>query len=53
MAYDLHNLTLDDNQIDLLPEGAYHFTVTSHEVNYYSGSSDKIPQGAQQIIALI
>ena len=39
--YDLNNLELDDNQYDLLPEGAYHFRVERHEIDYYSGSSEK------------
>ena len=48
--YDLNNLELDDNQYDLLPEGAYHFRVERHEIDYYSGSSEKVPAGCQQII---
>ena len=48
--FNLNNLALDDNTFDVLPDGDYHFTVESHEVDYYSGSSDKIPANTQQII---
>lgn len=49
--FDLHNLQLDDNQFDTLPAGTYRFRVTSLEEGFYSGSSEKIPNGTQQIIA--
>lgn len=49
--YDLHNLELSDNQFDTLPAGSYRFRVTKLEEGFYSGSSDKIPNGTQQIIA--
>lgn len=49
--YDLHNLELNDNQFDVVPEGSYHFRVVHLETDYYSGKSDKIPNGTQQLIA--
>ena len=49
--YDLHNLELNDNQFDSVPAGSYHFRVMELEEGFYSGSSDKIPNGTQQIIA--
>lgn len=47
---NLNNLTLDDNTFDVLPDGDYHFTVDSHEIDYYSGNSTKIPPNTQQVI---
>jgi len=47
---NLNNLTLDDNTFDVLPDGDYHFTVESHEIDYYSGNSTKIPPNTQQVI---
>ena len=49
--FDLHNLELNDNQFDVLPAGSYRFRVTALEEGFYSGNSDKIPNGTQQIIA--
>ena len=46
---NINNLELDDNTFEVLPEGDYHFTVASHEVGYYSGSSKKIPENTQQV----
>jgi hypothetical protein len=48
--YDLHNLELDDNQFDVLPAGTYRFRVTDVEEGFYTGKSDKIPNGTQQLI---
>lgn len=50
---NLNNLTLDDNTFDTLPDGDYHFTVDSHEFDYYSGSSTKIPPNTQQVICYL
>ena len=47
MEFNLNNLMLDDNAIEILPDGDYHFTVESHEVGY--ASSDKLPPNTQQI----
>ena len=47
---NLNNLTLDDNTFDTLPDGDYRFTVDSHEFDYYSGNSTKIPPNTQQVI---
>ena len=49
--YDLHNLELNDNHIDVVPAGTYRFRVASVEEGFYSGKSDKIPNGTQQLIA--
>lgn len=49
--FDLHNLELNDNQFDTLPEGSYRFRVAELEEGFYSGNSEKIPNGTQQIIA--
>lgn len=49
--YDLHNLQLDDNLFDVVPAGSYRFRVTNLEEGFYSGNSDKIPNGTQQVIA--
>lgn len=49
--YDLHNLQLDDNLFDTIPAGSYRFRVTDLEEGFYSGTSAKIPNGTQQIIA--
>lgn len=49
--FDLHNLELNDNQFDVVPDGSYRFRVTDLEEGFYSGNSDKIPNGTQQIIA--
>ena len=46
---NINNLELDDNIIEVLPDGDYHFTVESHEVGYYSGDSTKIPADTQQV----
>ena len=48
---DLHNLELNDNQFDVVPAGSYKFRVTNVEEGFYSGKSDKIPNGTQQLIA--
>lgn len=45
--FNINNLELDDNTIELLPDGDYHFTVASHDVGY--ATSDKIPANTQQI----
>lgn len=47
---NINNLELEDNTFEVLPDGDYHFTVESHEVDYYSGPSEKIPPNTQQII---
>lgn len=44
---NINNLMLDDNTIEVLPDGDYHFTVTSHEVGY--ATSDKMPPNTQQV----
>ena len=49
--FDLHNLELNDNQFEVIPAGSYRFRVTDLEEGFYSGTSDKIPNGTQQIIA--
>lgn len=51
MAFDLHNIQLDDNQFDEVPAGTYRFRVNRLEEGFYSGNSEKIPNGTQQIIA--
>jgi len=48
--YDLHNLELNDNQFDVIPAGTYRFRVTDVEEGFYTGKSDKIPNGTQQLI---
>ena len=48
--YDLHNLELNDNQFKVIPAGSYHFRVASVEESFYSGKSDKIPNGTQQLV---
>ena len=50
---NLNNLTLDDNTFDTLPDGDYRFTVDSHEFDYYSGNSTKIPPNTQQVICYL
>lgn len=47
---NINNLVLDDNTFDVLPDGDYHFSVESHELDYYSGSSTRIPPNTQQVI---
>lgn len=49
MELNINNLTLDDNSFEVLPDGDYHFTVESHEVGYYSGTSEKIPPNTQVV----
>lgn len=49
--YDLHDLELNDNSFDVVPAGTYRFRVDSVEEGFYSGKSDKIPNGTQQLIA--
>lgn len=44
---NINNLMLDDNTIEVLPDGDYHFTVASHEVGY--ATSDKMPPNTQQV----
>ena len=44
---NVHNLVLDDNTFEVLPDGDYRFTVASHELGY--ASSDKLPPNTQQI----
>lgn len=51
--YDITNLTLDSNEFVTAKPGDYHFMVASHEVDYYSGSSEKIPQGTQVVVAYL
>lgn len=46
--FDLTNLTLDDNNFEVVPEGTYHFTVDSHDIDY--ATSDKLPPNTQVII---
>lgn len=48
--FNLNNLTLEDNERDIVPDGDYRFTVDSHDFDYYTGSSDKIPANTQQVI---
>lgn len=47
---NINNLELDDNSFYVAEEGDYHFRVVSHELDYYSGSSTKIPANTQQLI---
>ena len=49
MELNINNLTLDDNSFEVLPDGDYHFAVESHEVGYYSGTSEKIPPNTQVV----
>lgn len=49
--FDLHNLVLEDNQFSVVPAGTYRFRVNSVEEGFYSGKSEKIPNGTQQLIA--
>jgi len=51
--FNLNNMVLDDNTVALLPEGSYRFKVLRHEIGQYSGNSDKIPKGTQQIIVFM
>ena len=51
--YDLHNLELNDNQFEVVPAGSYRFRVNSVDTDYYSGKSDKIPNGTQQLIVFM
>jgi hypothetical protein len=51
--YDLHNLVLNDNTYKVIPDGSYRFRVLSTEEGYYTGNSDKIPNGTQQVIATL
>ena len=51
--YDITNLTLDSNEFITAKAGDYHFMVVGHEVDYYSGNSEKIPQGTQVVIAYL
>lgn len=44
---NINNLVLDDNSFEVLPDGDYHFTVTSHDVGY--STSDKMPPNTQKI----
>lgn len=44
---NISNLTLDDNSFEVLPDGDYHFKVSSHEVGY--ATSDKLPPNTQTI----
>lgn len=48
--YDLHNLELNDNSFDVVPAGTYRFRVSRVEEGFYSGKSEKIPNGTQQLI---
>ena len=48
MNFDLNNLELDDNTLELLPDGDYHFTVDSHTIEY--SQSDKFPPNTQVIV---
>lgn len=48
--FDLHNLILEDNQFEVVPAGSYHFRVSNVEEGFYSGKSEKIPNGTQQLI---
>lgn len=50
---NINNLVLDDNTNEVLPDGDYHFTVESHELNYYSGDSKKIPPNTQQVVCYL
>jgi len=50
--FNLNNLELDDNTFEVLPDGDYHFTVASHEVDFYSGTGN-IPANTQQIICYL
>ena len=46
--YNITNLELDDNSFEVIPDGDYHFRVTSYEIGY--ATSDKMPPNTQQII---
>jgi hypothetical protein len=46
--FDINNLELDDNSFEIIPDGDYHFTVESHEVDY--STSEKMPPNTQVII---
>jgi len=46
---NINNLELDDNIVELLPDGDYHCTLVSHEVEY--STSEKFPANTQQIVA--
>lgn len=46
---NINNLELDDNINEVLPDGDYHFTLVSHEVEY--STSDKFPANTQVIVA--
>lgn len=49
-SYDINNLMLDSNEFVTVEPGDYHFMVESHEIDYYSGNSEKIPQGTQIVV---
>ena len=44
---NINNLLLDDNVIEVIPDGDYHFKVESYEVGY--ATSDKLPPNTQQL----
>lgn len=52
-TYDINNLTLDSNEFVTVQPGDYHFKVVGHEIDYYSGSSEKIPQGTQIVVTYL
>lgn len=47
VEFDLNNMYLDDNTYASAPEGDYHFTVESYEVDF--SSSDKYPPNTQEV----
>ncbi len=46
--FNLNNLTLDDNTFEVIPDGDYHFTVASHEIQY--STSEKLPPNTQMVV---
>lgn len=47
---NINNLTLEDNTYKVVEEGTYHFKVVSHDTDFYTGTSTKIPANTQQVI---
>lgn len=46
-VFNINDLVLEDNVFEIIPDGDYHFTVASHEIDY--STSDKMPPNTQVI----
>ena len=49
--FNINNLELDDNTFKKLPDGDYHFTVDSHEIEY--STSANLPANTQVIVCYL